>query len=514
MIDPAAAGAHTIGRWLLDSAARVPERTAIDDRGVRIRYAALADRASSLAEGLADRGYGPGDRIATVSGNSADHVVAFFAAALLGAALVPVSWRLTPHEQSDAIRRARPVLLLVDDEYAAAAETALEPLKARPALAMLGAAGVESRVPARPAHDAAFAARRPVRDDDPVLVIFTSGSEAAPKAVPLTHANCFWNTLALQGVAQLREDDVVLQTLPQHHIAGWTIQPLLAWWVGATVVLERTFDPARVLCLIAERGVTATMGVPTQYRLLANARGFADADLSSLRVAQVGGASTPPGLAETYAARGIGLWEGYGLTEAGPNVLCRDPHTGARGARPYPHVRTRLVDPATGLAIEGAGRGELQVAGPSVFSGYLDDEASTAAAFSEGWLRTGDLAERDADGGYRIVDRLKDIFISGGENVSPAEVEHAIARHPLVEEVAVIGVPDATWGERGVAFVVPRPGARLGADELHAHARSLLAAFKVPVRIELVAELPHAGLDKLSRARLRRTARTRTEETA
>jgi len=501
-------GPHTVGRWILDRATRSPERIAIDDRGVTTTYATLAARSSDFADRLRLAGYGPGDRIATVSGNSTDHVVAFFACALAGVAFVPLSWRLTPRELADVLARSTPALVLIEDEHAALADAALRTMDRTPPVAVLGTTGIEAGT-APPA--ARPRTRRPVRDEDPLLVIFTSGSEAAPKGVVLTHANCFWNNLALAQALPLTQDDVVLAMLPQFHVAAWNCQPLLAWWVGATVVMERSFQPSRVLQLIADRKVTAMMGVPTQYAMLAEDREWPSADASSLRLALVGGATMPASLQEAWSSRGIPLTQGYGLTEAAPNVLHMPAAeaTGAPGAvgRPYPHVSVRIVDPASGLVLEGEATGELWVRGPSVFAGYLGDDEATVRAMSGGWLRSGDLASRDADGVYRIVDRLKDIFISGGENVAPAEVELALCLHPLVEAAAVVGVPDAVWGERGVAFVVPVAGAPLSADEVLAHARRNLAAFKIPVHVEFVDTLPRSTIEKLSRSRLRERAR-------
>jgi len=500
-------GPHTIGRWIVDRATRSPDRIAIDDRGVTTDYATLAARATALADALRHAGYGPDDRIATVSGNSTDHVVAFFACAIAGIAFVPLSWRLTPRELADVLTRSVPALVLVEDEHAALAGEALRVAAATAPVAQLGTTGVERSAP-RSSHPRP---RRPVRDDDPLLVIFTSGSEAAPKGVVLTHANCFWNNLALAQALPLRHDDVVLAMLPQFHVAAWNCQPLLAWWVGATVVLERSFQPARVLQLVADRHVSAMMGVPTQYAMLVDDRAWEESDVASLRLALVGGSTMPASLQEAWTARGIPLTQGYGLTEAAPNVL-HLPAAEAAGApgavgRPYPHVSVRVVDPVSELPLAGAALGELWVRGPSVFAGYLRDDAATTRAMSGDWLRTGDLVSRDADGVFRVVDRLKDIFISGGENVAPAEVEYALCLHPLVEAAAVVGVPDPVWGERGVAFVVPAAGAALSVDEVLAHARRNLAAFKVPVHVELVDALPRSTIEKLARSRLRDRAR-------
>lgn len=499
------AGEHTIGRWLQDRAAVDPLRIAIDDRGVLIDYASLAARAEALAAALGRAGYGAGARIATVSGNSIDHVVTFFACALASVAMIPLSWRLTPQELAQLITRSAPDLLLIEDEHAALAGEALRLAapQAAPATAEPGLSGIERAVP--PARTPRTV--RPPQGSDPLLVIYTSGSDAQPKGVVLTHASCFWTNLALAQAMPMTADDVVLAMLPQYHVAAWNVQPLLAWWSGATVVLERSFQPGRVLQLIRDRGVTTMMGVPTQYRMLLDVVRPAEA-CGSLRRAVVGGATIPRDLATDCAAAGIPLIQGYGLTEAAPNVLYLgaedvSAHPGSVG-RPYPGVDVRLVDVASGLPLDGPATGELEVRGPSLFAGYLDDPAATERAMHDGWLRTGDLVTRDAAGLHRVVDRLKNIYVSGGENVAPAEVEAALRAHPLVADVAVVGVPDPIWGERGHAFVVTR--GPLSADELLAHTRTRLASFKLPAHVEFIDALPRVTIEKVARSQLRRWA--------
>ncbi|GAA1322332.1 class I adenylate-forming enzyme family protein [Leucobacter albus] len=499
---------YTIGSWIADRAAIDGERTAIDDRGVLTSYRTLDARARALADRLSEAGYGAGGRIATVSGNSTDHVVVFFACALLGIAFIPLSWRLTAPELAELIGRSRADLLLIEDEYAGLGEQAINALALAgatpPPSAEPGLAGVElAAPPARTRRE-----RRAARAEDPLLVVYTSGSEAAPKGVVLTHRSCFWTNLALSRATPMGADDVVLTILPQHHVAAWNVQPLLAWWVGATVVLERSFQPGRVLQLIRERRVTTMMGVPTQYRMLFDQPEIAGADLGSLTRVLVGGSTIPEQLALEAERHGLPLTQGYGLTEAGPNVLHLQPrelgtHPGAVG-RPYPSVETAVVDPDSGLQLSGAATGELWVRGPSLFAGYLDDEAATERALAGDWLRTGDIVERDANGIHRIVDRLKNIYVSGGENVAPAEVEAVLATHPLVAAAAVVGVPDPVWGERGYAFVVTT--APLSRDELLAHARSHLAAFKLPAHVEFLDELPRSTIEKVARTELARRA--------
>jgi fatty-acyl-CoA synthase len=258
-------------------------------------------------------------------------------------------------------------------------------------------------------------------------------------------------------------------------------------------VLERGFDAGRVLDLIERKRVTTLMGVPAIYLFLAQHPRFAEADLSSLRRAVVGGAPMPESLLERWASRGITVVQGYGLTEAAPNVLCLPPEDAARklgfAGKPYPFVDVALSD-----------AGELLVAGPNVFPGYWRNPEATAAAFTpDGLLRTGDVAERDAEGFYRIKGRLKEMYISGGENVYPAEVEAVLHEHPDVSDAAVVGVPDERWGEVGAAYVV---AGRVSADELLAWCEARLARFKVPKTIDLVAEIPRNGMGKVQKQEL------------
>lgn len=529
---PSTCGAHTLGRWPTDRARLHPGRVAIVDRGVELTYRDLDERSAALAQAWRRAGYRHGDRVATLVGNSAEHVIAFFSCARAGLVLVPLSWRLTAGELADQLTQADPAVLLVEDETETLARGALAKVHARVPTAYVGQVGVEQPVPDpwhsispasageqgdSPAYaDAHLPAAalgrpglplgsRPVQDEDPLLMVFTSGSSARPKAAVLTHASCFWTNLSLSRTLELDETDVVLSVLPQFHVGGWNIQPLLAWWTGATVVLERSFDPGRALCLIAEHKVTTMMGVPTHYARLAEHPTFERTDLTALRSAVVGGAPMPAPLLRIFHEHGVALTQGYGLTEAGPNVLCVPPrHAMERigwAGVPYPHVEVQLADPTTGEHLDGPGTGELLVRGPGLFAGYFRDVSATRAIWRNGWLATGDVATRDEAGYLRIVDRLRNIYISGGENVAPAEVEAALRAHRAVQDVCVVGVPDDRWGERGVALVVRRNGVVTDAPELMEHARERLAAFKVPTAVHFVAELPYGSLGKISRQR-------------
>ncbi|MBX3098090.1 MAG: AMP-binding protein [Salinibacterium sp.] len=498
-----AAGLHTLGRWTTDRALATPDRIAIDDRGVVLTYRELDDRAARLAESFSEAGYGVGERVATLTGNSSDHVVIFFACAKAGLVLVPLSWRLSPRELALQLDRSDPALLLVEDEFDSLAAAALEGLVKTPSTGSLGTRGIEHEMVAPTDGARTGSVRRAVEDDDALLIIFTSGTLDRAKGAILTHANCFWTNLSLSRIAEITSSDTVLAVMPQYHVGGWNIQPLLAWWMGASVVLERTFDPGRVLQLIADRKITTMMGVPANYLLLAQHPAFATTDLSSLTHAIVGGAPMPEPLLRVWHGRGVALTQGYGLTEASPNVLCLPDEDARRkigsAGKPYPHVEVAVADAVTGELLDGDAEGELLVRGPGVFAGYFQQEDATRDVMRSGWLATGDLVHRDADGYFRIVDRLKDIFISGGENVAPAEVESVLFSHPAVADVSVVGVPDGQWGEVGVAWVVARTGVSTDETDLLEFCATSLARFKVPKHVRFVASIPRNSSGKAMR---------------
>ncbi|HEX4930501.1 MAG TPA: long-chain fatty acid--CoA ligase [Gaiellaceae bacterium] len=485
-------GSLTLGRWIRDRARTTPARVAIDCAGVETTYAELDERSDRLATGLLEAGLTPGDRVATLTATSSEHVVVFFACAKAGLILMPLNIRLAPPELAFQLADAEPAVLLCSDEYA---ETAAALHKR--------SAGLEELVFQK------HKVLSPPADDDGLLLVYTSGTTGKPKGALLTHANCFWTNLSFDRVVGVSGEDTVLQVLPQFHVGGWNVQALLGWWKGARVVLEPAFDPARALALIAEKHVTTMMGVPATYLFMSQAPGFAGADLWSLRRAVVGGAPMPEALLETWHERGVEIVQGYGLTEAAPNVLCLPPEDAERkrgyAGKPYPHVDVALRDPESGELREGVGEGELVVKGPNVFAGYWRNPEATAAAFADGWLLTGDVAARDEEGYYRIVGRTKDMVISGGENVYPAEIENVLHEHDAVAEAAVVGVPDERWGEACLAFVVV--AADVTEDELLEYCRGRLAKYKVPRGVRFVESLPRNALDKVVKSELQELVR-------
>jgi fatty-acyl-CoA synthase len=503
---------YAVGSWLPARAALTPGRVAIDFEDRQISYQALAAAAAGRAAAFAAAGLQAGDRVATLARNCPEQVEVFFACALSGLIMVPLSWRLTAAELAYQLDDARPAVLLAGQAMEELAAAACRQAGTSPEIAPLASAAAGSGAASGSGADAGLAppgADAGPAGDDPLLMLYTSGTTGRPKGAVLTHANCFWTNLSLDRTAEMSSSDVVLQVLPQCHVGGWNVQPLLAWWKGARVVLEQGFDAERVLRLIAAKRVTTMMGVPTNYLMLAGHPGFAGADLSSLRQVIVGGAPMPLSLIEKWLARGVTVMQGYGLTEAAPNVLCVPPEYARRKAgsagRPYLHVQVALRDLAGDGLLHGPGSGELVVAGPNVFSGYWRNPPATAAALRDGWFATGDVAERDADGFYWIRGRLKEMYISGGENVYPAEVEEVLTAHEAVAEAAVIGIPDERWGETGLAFIVFGPAGERPAEELAGYCRTRLAAYKVPRHFRAVAQLPRLSSGKVDKLALSST---------
>jgi fatty-acyl-CoA synthase len=336
-----------------------------------------------------------------------------------------------------------------------------------------------------------------VDPDDTAVLLYTSGTTGRPKAARLSHANLTWNALNVLVDVDLARDEVCLLSAPLFHAAalGMTCLPVLL--KGGTLVLEETFDVERTLDLVPAEGVTVMFGVPTMFATLARSPRFATTDLSSVRYLLCGGAPVPPSLLETYAARGLTFLQGYGMTEAAPGVLLLDREharekTGTAG-RPHFFTDVRLDD-----------RGEVLVRGPNVVDGYWRrPEESTAAFDDEGWFRSGDVATVDDDGFHRIVDRVKDLYISGGENVSPAEVEGVLTGHPDVVDAAVIGVPDERWGETGHAWVVLAAGSTTTPADVLAFLDGRLARFKHPRAVDVVDALPRNPTGKLDKGALR-----------
>jgi fatty-acyl-CoA synthase len=491
--------------WLARRAELSPSRLAVVDAetGERVTYRDWNLRAVRAACNLLAAGVRRGDRVAVLADNALDVVDLLFACAKLGAIFLPLNWRLTDRELERVLAHARP-RLLVYDRAATERAASLGPVDVR-----LGFADLARDRAADPIVVTAVE----LASSDPWVLCYTGGSTGVPKGVVQTHGSITWNavnTVASWGIGQ---DDVGILNAPLFHTGGLHVLTTPLVHAGGTIILCRRFDPAQVLALLAgEPTPSLLFGVPTMFLRLVDDPGFALADLSRLRLVISGGAPAPGRLFAAFFARGVAFRTGYGLTEAGPNnfwlppELARD-KPGAVGW-PLLHVEARLVD-EDGRILDGFDRiGELELRGPHVMAGYFAEARLTAEVLSAtGWLATGDLARRDRDGAYWIVGRAREMYISGGENVYPPEIEDALCDHPSVIEAAVIGVEDSQWGEVGVAFVATRDAAgEARADEIDRFLTARLARYKLPRRYELVPELPRTGAGKVDRVALRRRA--------
>lgn len=487
-----------IGSWLGASASSWPDDVAIEFGDDRVTYAALESQSLDFAHGLWNKGVRPGDVVATLSENRPEHVALFFACARAGFIFCPLNWRLSTTELLAQVAHLSPRALVTSTRWhshlAATNDSFFTPRVTFDDL------GDETRRTTWPTPS----------PDSGVLLIATSGSTGRPKGVLLSHANCFWTNASLEQIAPIQRADHVLQVLPQFHVGGWNVQPLLAWRRGACVILEPEFDVDRVLDLIGAGRVHTMMGVPTTYLMLSQSPRFASTQLSGLREVMVGGAVMPSDVATRWTSRGVRLFQGYGLSEAAPNVCCLLPeeapaHSGSVG-RPYPHVEVALLDAGTNEFVAGEGQGELCVKGPNTFLGYWRDPDATADVYLDQWLRTGDVAHRDHDGYLRIIGRIKEMYVSGGENVYPSEVERVMSAHPSVLEVAVISVDDEHWGEVGVAYIVSDPKLTFGLDDAREWCRGHLARYKVPHHFFFVESLARTAIGKPDRPYLTRHA--------
>jgi fatty-acyl-CoA synthase len=346
----------------------------------------------------------------------------------------------------------------------------------------------------------------PVEPAETCMILYTSGTTGRPKGALLTHANLAWNSVNLLIDIDLTSDEVTLVVAPMFHVAALNQTVLPTLLKGGRVVLVAGFDPAPTLALIARHRVTVLFGVPTMFLAMARSSGWSDADLSSVRRALCGGAPVPMAVITAYQARGVTFEQGYGLTEASPGVLFLSREHSVRKAgsagTPVFFGDVRLVRPDGTTAAPGE-PGEILAQGPNVMAGYWQRPEETAAVLSDGWLRTGDIGVADDEGFISIRDRTKDLIISGGENIYPAEVEDALYQHPAVAECAVIGVPDEHWGEVGRAVVVLRGGAAVDPAQLREFLAGRIARFKIPRSVVVTDSLPRTASGKLLKSELR-----------
>ncbi|PJG54210.1 acid--CoA ligase [Bradyrhizobium forestalis] len=483
------------------NAAFAPDKTAIAFEGKWLSYAAFAARIEQTATALKRAlGVGRGDRVAILSLNRPDYLVLLYACARLGAILVPLNWRLAVAEQLFILSDASAKVLVLEQAFSG---VLAELGQTAPGTSVVGldftpprGTTFEDLLTRSQGSD-----RNPHTDlSCPLLIVYTSGTTGRPKGAVLRQEALFWNGVMSQHMHNMTSDDHVLTVLPFFHVGGLNIQTTPALQLGATVTVHARFTPDAALAAIERERPTLTVMVPAILQAVSEHPAWTTADLSSLKAVATGSTIVPPYLIERFVARDVPVLQVYGSTETCPIAvytrlggdLSRAGSTGLAGLC----CEAKVVD-HSGDELPAGTPGEIAVRGPNVFFEYWGNEAATRDALHDGWYRTGDIGLCDADGYFWVRDRKKNMIISGGENVYPAEVERVLLEHPDVSECAVIGRPDPRWDEVPIAYVIARSGCRLGADELRAYLQAQLARYKVPREIVFVTDLPRTALGKV-----------------
>jgi fatty-acyl-CoA synthase len=498
------------GDVLGERARLTPEKVALVAvaTGERLTFRQLDERAAACARVWRDAlGLAKGDRIGLLSHNRVEFLDQFFAAGKSGVVIVPLGTRLTAHEIAFVVRDSgmralvydgtfadvvRELKALVELEHWVALDAPTDPRDVR-------FSDVLSRTPDP-------GSRTPVSPEDPYCLLYTSGTTGKPKGVMLPHRMIAWNAFNTAVSWQLREDDVSPIFTPLYHAGGLGAFLLPIFAIGGTIVLHTGFDPTEIWHTIASERCTVVLGVPTIWKVLMESPEFASVDLSHVRWLASGGAPLPLYIIEAYQRRGVVFKQGYGLTEVGVNCFAMtvEQSVEKKGSigTPMMFTEARLVD-ADGRDVPVGEVGELLLKGPHVCTGYWNNPEATAVALDpEGWFHTGDSARRDADGFFTIAGRKKDMFISGGVNVYPAEIEGELLLHPAVKDAAVIGVPHPIWGEVGAAFVVPRADPPPTGEDLAAFLATKLAKYKIPKEFVFVDSLPRTAYGKVVKGEL------------
>jgi fatty-acyl-CoA synthase len=464
--------------------------------GTRIGYAELDRRVGARAAELAGLGIGAGHRVALLGENSTAYLEWLFAAARLGVITVPINHRLSAEEIGYVLADSGARVLVRSAAFAELAAAALSAVDtAGPTVLELNTdPGGESR------------SEGAVDGGTTCVIMYTSGTTGRPKGAMLTHDNMLWNAINMLSAGPgISSADVTIAAAPLFHIGALGLSALPLLYAGGTVVVPPAFDPASFLDLMARERVTTQFLVPAMWAALSRVPDLDQRSFPELRWAISGGAPCPVTVIERFQKLGWTFTEGFGMTELSPAALFLDAgdvlsHAGSVG-RPFMHVDARLVDEGDDEVPVGE-VGELALRGPAVFAGYWNRAVETAEAMRGGWFHSGDLGVEDAEGFVTLVDRKKDMIITGGENVYPVEVEQVLHRHPGIADVAVIGVGEETWGETVVAVVVAED-ATLDRREVIAFARERIAHFKAPRHVEVVDELPRNATGKLLKRVLR-----------
>ena len=499
------------------------DNTAVVCGAERLTYGQLAKRIDKFSNALTRLGVERGSVIAYISFNCHRLLEGYYAVPQIGAILLPINIRLTPPDIAYILNDAGASVVVIDRQLAGLLAPILPSLPKMKRVVLMGG-DPKADTPLKGVDYEDLIANSPetfappaLDEDDVAELFYTSGTTARPKGVALTHRNLVIHAYSSMVCAHVNDTDAVLHSIPLFHVNGWGTPHTLTMVGGRHVMVQR-FDPEHILDVIEREHITAAFLVPTMALALMSTGSWKTRDLSSLRRVMLGGAATPPGLLKALDERlpEAMVFCGYGLSETSPILTSalpkadvREDKNASRAARntaglPLPGTEVEILDGAgKPVSHDGVAVGEICARGNAVFEGYWNMPEETAKFIVDGWFHTGDMGTIDDQGYVSVVDRKKDIIITGGENVASIEIEKAIYDHPSVLECAVIGVPDPKWGEAPAAIVVLKPGATLDVAELLEHCRAKLAHFKVPKHVRFVAALPKGGTGKILKRELR-----------
>lgn len=494
-----------------------PDKPAILFEGVRISYLELHGRANRTSCWLQSVGIEKGDRVVVMMNNCPEFIEIYLACARLGAIFIPVNFRLAGQELDYTLKNSRPRLFVFGDTCAEiVGELNLNQYLPPMLLASIGSHSGSPEILDYGSETASFDGQKPfltkslgpADPEEPHVIMYTSGTTGEPKGAVLSHRKTFFNCLNADIFFKLHFDDIMLVILPLFHSGGLFIQASPIIYKGATMVIHPKYDPYKTYQDIGRFGVTKFLGVPTVYRALLKVAPEKRGDLSSLKVCGIGGEQVTPELLGRCKEAGFPVRQIMGQTEtsillwASEEDSLRKP--GAVG-RPVFHAEVGLVG-RDGRPVCPGEVGEIVVRGSIMMKEYWRDPVKTEETIKNGWLRTGDLARMDEDGYFYLVDRANDMYISGGENVYPAEVERVLREHPGIEDIAVVGIPDETWGEAGHAFVVQKEGAEICAQDVISYCEGRLARYKWPQKVTFCQDFPRTSMGKVHKALLLRSS--------
>ncbi|MGI8393244.1 o-succinylbenzoate--CoA ligase [Leucobacter sp. W1038] len=498
-----------IGPWIERKRERLRGVVALVHQGHRLTYDELAERIARLSRALHERGISKGDRVAYLGNNHQAFIEVLFATLNLGAIFVPLNTRLAAPELEYMLENSGATLLVFHSELSDLARAASWSTQIDQRIIVDGEAraGVEE-LEAVISSGADQRIDTQVSLDDPAIILYTSGTTGHPKGAVISHGNITWNSFNVMVDYGVSPGERVLLISPMFHVAALTNGAVAVLLQGGTVLLHEKFDPAAVLETIEAERITMLAGVPTTYQMLQEHPNWESTDISSLRRLTCGGSAVPERTMAAYEERGLGFSVGYGMTETSPGATALPADkamqkVGSSGLRHF-FTDVKIVDDA-GAEVPPGVVGEIWVQGPNVIRSYWQNPAATAAAFVDGWFRSGDLGYFDDEGFIYISDRLKDMIISGGENIYSAEVEGIIMELPAIAAVALVGAPDEKWGEVPHAYVMVQPGATIGDEEIIAHLSGRLAKYKIPRQIYFVDDFPRTASGKIRKNELRAT---------